>query len=121
MFAAEALSEDHKPARNDEHDRIEDSGGAVIWAGTWRVSGVLAVSRAFGDRPLKKFVISLPDVKQMSVADGEEFVVLASDGLWDVVTNKVRTHGVLWGHVPLSVWMVLATSAATVASMRLVL
>lgn len=51
---AVALSDDHKPNRNDEHDRIEAGGGAVIWAGTWRVAGVLAVSRAFGDRPLKK-------------------------------------------------------------------
>lgn len=52
--AVVALSDDHKPNRNDEHDRIEAGGGAVIWAGTWRVAGVLAVSRAFGDRPLKK-------------------------------------------------------------------
>jgi protein phosphatase 1L len=83
------LSEDHKPSRNDEHDRIESDGGAVIWAGTWRVSGVLAVSRAFGDRALKKFVISLPDVRHDAMAGGEEYVVLASDGLWDVIANRV--------------------------------
>jgi serine/threonine protein phosphatase PrpC len=88
--AAEALSHDHKPARNDEHNRIENAGGAVIWAGTWRVSGVLAVSRAFGDRPLKKFVISRPDVRRVDVGDGEEFVVLASDGIWDVISNQAR-------------------------------
>jgi protein phosphatase 1L len=84
------LSEDHKPSRNDEQDRIEADGGAVIWAGTWRVSGVLAVSRAFGDRALKKFVISLPDVRHEGMAGGEEYIVLASDGLWDVISNRVR-------------------------------
>lgn len=92
MLAAVALSDDHKPARNDEHDRIEDAGGAVIWAGTWRVSGVLAVSRAFGDRPLKRYVISRPDVRHVDVGTGEEMLVLASDGIWDVMTNQVRSR-----------------------------
>ncbi|XP_010648794.1 uncharacterized protein LOC104879041 [Vitis vinifera] len=40
------LSTDHKPDRSDERQRIEDAGGFIIWAGTWRVGGVLAVSRA---------------------------------------------------------------------------
>ncbi|KAJ0704936.1 putative protein-serine/threonine phosphatase [Helianthus annuus] len=31
---------------------IEDAGGFVMWAGTWRVGGVLAVSREFGDKLL---------------------------------------------------------------------
>ena len=92
LHAAEALTDDHKPSRNDEHDRVEEAGGAVIWAGTWRVSGVLAVSRAFGDRPLKKYVISTPDVSSRSLTDTiEEHVVLASDGLFDVFSNRVRT------------------------------
>ncbi|KAK4384867.1 putative protein phosphatase 2C 76 [Sesamum angolense] len=42
------LSEDHKPNRSDERKRIENAGGVVMWAGTWRVGGVLAMSRAFG-------------------------------------------------------------------------
>ena len=54
VAAAKPLSEDHKPNRQDERARIEDAGGVVVWAGTWRVGGVLAVSRAFGDRLLKK-------------------------------------------------------------------
>ena len=40
--AAIALSEDHKPNRADERQRIEGAGGMVIWAGTWRVGGILA-------------------------------------------------------------------------------
>lgn len=60
--AAIPLSEDHKPNRSDERSRIEAAGGVVVWAGTWRVGGVLAVSRAFGDRLLKRYVVrsSLP-------------------------------------------------------------
>ena len=48
-IAAFPLSEDHKPNRTDERQRIESAGGVVVWAGTWRVGGVLAVSRAFGE------------------------------------------------------------------------
>ena len=51
---ATALSRDHKPNREDEQQRIEAAGGSVVWAGTWRVSGVLAVSRSFGNRMMKK-------------------------------------------------------------------
>lgn len=58
MRAAVQLSDDHKPNRTDERSRIEAAGGVVVWAGTWRVGGVLAVSRAFGDRLLKRYVVS---------------------------------------------------------------
>ena len=51
---AQALSRDHKPNRADEQQRIEGAGGAVVWAGTWRVGGVLAVSRSFGNRMMKQ-------------------------------------------------------------------
>lgn len=90
-LAVTALSDDHKPNRESERKRIEGEGGVVIWAGTWRVGGVLAVSRAFGDRQLKKFVIATPDVRYEAVAEGEETIILASDGLWDVVSNKARS------------------------------
>ena len=40
--AAYPMSEDHKPNRADERQRIEKAGGVVVWAGTWRVGGVLA-------------------------------------------------------------------------------
>jgi protein phosphatase 1L len=61
---AVALSVDHKPNLREERQRIEQAGGIVCWAGTWRVGGVLAVSRAFGDRPLKRFVTATPDVRE---------------------------------------------------------
>ncbi|THU72066.1 hypothetical protein C4D60_Mb04t08170 [Musa balbisiana] len=82
------LSDDHKPNRSDERKRIEDAGGVVMWAGTWRVGGVLAMSRAFGNRLLKQFVVAEPEIQEQAVDDELEFLVLASDGLWDVVTNE---------------------------------
>ncbi|CAA2955861.1 probable phosphatase 2C 76 isoform X1 [Olea europaea subsp. europaea] len=82
------LSEDHKPNRIDERKRIESAGGVVMWAGTWRVGGVLAMSRAFGNRLLKQFVIAEPEIQDQEVDQDLELLVLASDGLWDVVPNE---------------------------------
>jgi protein phosphatase 1L len=82
-----ALSDDHKPNRTDERQRIEDAGGVVMWVGTWRVGGVLAVSRAFGDRLLKQYVVAEPEIQEDTI-EGVDFLILASDGLWDVVTNQ---------------------------------
>uniref|UniRef100_A0A2N9GIV1 PPM-type phosphatase domain-containing protein n=1 Tax=Fagus sylvatica TaxID=28930 RepID=A0A2N9GIV1_FAGSY len=81
------LSEDHKPNRSDERKRIESAGGVVMWAGTWRVGGVLAMSRAFGNRMLKQFVVAEPEIQDQEIDEEIELIVLASDGLWDVVPN----------------------------------
>lgn len=82
------LSEDHKPNRSDERKRIENAGGIVMWAGTWRVGGVLAMSRAFGNRMLKQFVVAEPEIQDLEIDEAFELLVLASDGLWDVVPNE---------------------------------
>ncbi|KAL1086395.1 hypothetical protein V6Z11_D08G113600 [Gossypium hirsutum] len=56
--------------------------------GTWRVGGVLAMSRAFGDRMLKQFVVAEPEIQDKEIDEEFELLVLASDGLWDVVPNE---------------------------------
>ncbi|CAA0812983.1 Protein phosphatase 2C 3 [Striga hermonthica] len=87
--AAVQLSEDHKPDRADEVERIEGCGGMVInWNGA-RVIGVLATSRSIGDYYLKPYVIPDPEVQVISRTSSDEFLILASDGLWDVVTNEL--------------------------------
>eukprot|EP00252_Welwitschia_mirabilis_P002988 TRINITY_DN12_c0_g1_i1.p1 TRINITY_DN12_c0_g1~~TRINITY_DN12_c0_g1_i1.p1 ORF type:complete len:595 (+),score=109.02 TRINITY_DN12_c0_g1_i1:1003-2787(+) len=85
-----ALSVDHKPEREDEMARIEAAGGKVIcWNGYgYRVYGMLAMSRAIGDRYLKPYVISDPELTFTQRTEEDEFLILASDGLWDVFSNK---------------------------------
>ncbi|XP_040384333.1 probable protein phosphatase 2C 8 [Oryza brachyantha] len=83
------LSSDHKPDRPDEMERVEAAGGRVInWNG-YRILGVLATSRSIGDYYLKPYVIAEPEVTVMDRTDKDEFLILASDGLWDVVSNEV--------------------------------
>ncbi|XP_059432923.1 probable protein phosphatase 2C 6 [Corylus avellana] len=82
------LTVDQKPDREDELMRIEEEGGKVInWNGA-RVFGVLAMSRAIGDRYLRPWIIPVPEITFMTRTDEDECLILASDGLWDVMTNE---------------------------------
>lgn len=81
------LSSDHKPDRPDELLRIQEAGGRVIYWDGPRVLGVLAMSRAIGDNYLKPYVIPEPEVTVTERMEEDECLILASDGLWDVVSN----------------------------------
>ncbi|XP_066306714.1 probable protein phosphatase 2C 8 [Miscanthus floridulus] len=82
------LSSDHKPDRPDELERVESAGGRVInWNG-YRVLGVLSTSRSIGDYYMKPFISAEPEVTVTERTHKDEFIILASDGLWDVMTNE---------------------------------
>jgi protein phosphatase 1L len=83
-----AMSEDHKPNRESERRRITQAGGTVTFMGCWRVNGVLATSRGFGDRELKKVVSAEPEIRHRTLMEGDDYLVLASDGIWDVLSNQ---------------------------------
>ena len=73
-----------------ERQRIERAGGFVSFNGVWRVSGILATSRALGDLPLKRrhLVVADADVLRFDLTRlRPSFILLATDGLWDVFTN----------------------------------
>ncbi|XP_059639716.1 probable protein phosphatase 2C 24 [Cornus florida] len=83
------LSIDQKPNRPDERRRIEAAGGKVISDdGCPRVQGILAMSRALGDNYLKPFVICQPELTVIDRTTMDDFLILASDGLWDVLSNE---------------------------------
>ncbi|KAL0348631.1 UNVERIFIED_CONTAM: putative protein phosphatase 2C 73 [Sesamum angustifolium] len=49
----------------------------------------LAISRAFGDYYIKEFgVISEPEITQRSITIRDQFAILATDGVWDVISNQ---------------------------------
>ena len=86
---------DHKPAATKELKRIYANGGGITNIDTPRVYinqnvNGLAISRVLGDVHYKgkNIVIANPDIYVRTKLDKDEFIILASDGLWDVVTNN---------------------------------
>jgi serine/threonine protein phosphatase PrpC len=80
------LSYDDRTSDQKEHDRIIKEGGIVI---DGRVNGQLMLSRAFGDWELKNYgVSSEPHVTKTEINSDDLFVVMASDGVWDVMEDS---------------------------------
>ncbi|KAK8921228.1 putative protein phosphatase 2C 77 [Platanthera zijinensis] len=86
---ANVLTSDLRPEREDERIRIESLGGYVsCHNGVWRVQDSLAISRAIGDANMKEWIISEPETRKIQLDRDCEFLVMASDGLWDKVSNQ---------------------------------
>lgn len=110
---ANDLSTDHKPDHQHERERIERAGGQVTrdelpqrnWLGQLvrvdlgihRVGGRLAISRAIGDfqfkqnktlAPADQIVTCSPDILTADITDDAEFLIIASDGIWDVKSSQ---------------------------------
>ncbi|TSS97555.1 Protein phosphatase 1L [Bagarius yarrelli] len=88
---AVALSHDHKPYQLKERKRIKRAGGFISFNGSWRVQGILAMSRSLGDYPLKNLNVVVPDPDVLTFDLDKlqpEFMILASDGLWDAFNNE---------------------------------
>jgi serine/threonine protein phosphatase PrpC len=82
------LTKDHKPNWPEERARIEGLGGQIYSDGTdFRVKD-LSVSRAFGDTDAEPFLTCMPDIYRYKMEKSDKFMVLACDGLWDVLTSQ---------------------------------
>ncbi|XP_026082397.1 protein phosphatase 1A-like [Carassius auratus] len=87
-------TEDHKPINPRERERIQNAGGSVTLQ---RINGSLAVSRALGDFSFKEvewrtqteqLVSPEPEVYELQRSPGDEFLVVACDGVWDAIGNE---------------------------------
>ncbi len=86
------LSTDHKPNNESEKKRIEDAGGKVWISDDGKISKLccafgLAVARAFGNLAYKDLIISDPQIVGYNFL-GDDVLILACDGLWDVMQNQ---------------------------------
>jgi len=88
------MSRDHKPTDPEEYVRIKNAGGFVS---DGRVNGCLNLSRALGDMEYKKspklapeeyMITANPDIKTMDLQSGDQFLILACDGIWDVLSDQ---------------------------------
>lgn len=90
-----SLTKDHKPNYPEEKARIKSLGGEPIFDGfDWRIMD-LSVSRAFGDLSANPFVTHIPDIFRYKITDEDKFIILACDGLWDVLSNQDVVNFVL--------------------------
>jgi len=103
LIEALAMSDDHKPDRRDEKERILKNRGAVepirafngryvgparVWTKK-QVAGGLAVSRAFGDLAMASAgVVPDPEILRETITAKDKFLVLASDGVWEHMSNQ---------------------------------
>lgn len=82
------LTKDHKPNWPEERIRIQSLGGEIKFDGNdWRITD-LSVSRAFGDIKSEPFLTNMPDIFRYKITQEDKFIVLACDGVWDVLTNQ---------------------------------
>jgi serine/threonine protein phosphatase PrpC len=91
---AQRITTDHKPDLQLERERIERNGG---WVKNGGITGTLTVSRALGDFSYKPFITCEPDVfgPYCFTDDSHQFLILACDGLWDVVSDEEAVEIVL--------------------------
>uniref|UniRef100_A0A3P8YFZ1 Protein phosphatase 1G n=1 Tax=Esox lucius TaxID=8010 RepID=A0A3P8YFZ1_ESOLU len=89
------MSYDHKPEDELELARIKNAGGKVTMDG--RVNGGLNLSRAIGDHfykrnkalgPEEQMISSMPDVKVLTLNPEHDFMVIACDGIWNVMSSQ---------------------------------
>ncbi|KAM4770686.1 protein phosphatase 1G isoform 2-T2 [Rhinophrynus dorsalis] len=89
------MSYDHKPEDELELARIKNAGGKVTMDG--RVNGGLNLSRAIGDHfykrnknlpPEEQMISALPDIKVLTLNEEHDFMVIACDGIWNVMSSQ---------------------------------
>ena len=101
------LSRDHKPIEKDESSRIYKCGGEIQklkdeqggWIGPLRVwvkDGIgpgLAMTRSFGDIVGSSIgIISSPEISEYLIQKEDKAIIIASDGLWEYLSNKEVTN-----------------------------
>ena len=101
-YKAIDLSRDHKPTEKDEAQRIIENDGRIqpfteegefvgperVWIKEEEVPG-LAMTRSFGDRVAATVgVMSEPEIKEFLFEEGDKFMIIASDGIWEFISSQ---------------------------------
>lgn len=106
-WTCQQLSRDHKPTEKDEAARIFEADGEIEkieddegnWTGPLRVwvkgsdGPGLAMTRSLGDEVGTSVgVVCTPEVTEYKIKDEDRALIIASDGLWEYMTNKEVTN-----------------------------
>lgn len=113
-IVAEQITEDHNACMDEirqelKSDHPDDPHIVVMKQGVWRIKGIIQVSRTIGDAYLKKPGFALdpsfprfhlrepirrpvlrngPSLHTRELRPDDKFLVFASDGLWEHLTNQ---------------------------------
>lgn len=85
------MSQDHKPSFVPEQKRVEELGGSILGG---YLNGDLSVTRALGDWDMKlrkgsgSSLIAEPDIRREILTEEDEFLIIACDGIWDVMPSQ---------------------------------
>ncbi|KOH00343.1 type 2C protein phosphatase PTC1 [Saccharomyces eubayanus] len=79
------LTYDHKASDSLEMQRVEQAGGLIMKS---RVNGMLAVTRSLGDKFFDTLVVGSPFTTSVEITSEDKFLILACDGLWDVIDDQ---------------------------------
>ncbi|WZZ79856.1 hypothetical protein YC2023_100428 [Brassica napus] len=93
------LTVDHRLEENvEERERVTASGGEVgrlnVFGGNevgplrcW--PGGLCLSRSIGDTDVGEYIVPIPHVKQVKLSDAGGRLIIASDGIWDILSSDM--------------------------------
>ncbi|GFP91633.1 probable protein phosphatase 2c 68 [Phtheirospermum japonicum] len=113
-IVAEQLTNDHNASTEEVRNELrdlhpEDSQIVVMKQGVWRIKGIIQVSRSIGDAYLKRPEFALdpsfprfhlsdplrrpvlradPTIVTRKLRSNDKFLIFASDGLWDYLSNQ---------------------------------
>jgi len=86
------LTEEHKASDVAESKRIIDRGGFII---NGRVNGQIIITRSLGDHLMKEYIIGDPFLHFEKLTEKDTHLIVACDGLWDVVEDQAAADFVL--------------------------
>jgi serine/threonine protein phosphatase PrpC len=86
---SKSITKDHKPDDPVEKSRLNKIGGEIYKdsEGVYRI-GDLSLSRAFGDGDNAPYISQKPDVFNLLITKQTKYIVMACDGLWDIIESK---------------------------------
>ncbi|WOL17651.1 hypothetical protein Cni_G26444 [Canna indica] len=140
---AERLSRDHNVAQEDVRKEItqlhpDDSRILLCNGGVWRIKGIIQVSRSIGDVYLKKpdfskdplfqqfaapiplkrpVMTSKPSIKMRKLQQKDLFLIFASDGLWDQLSDEAAVD-IVWKNPRSGIAKRLVKAALTKAAKK---